>query len=190
MRAVVGLGNVGPEYRTTRHNVGFWILERLLPRAPWRCRAYPWGEVHHGPLGYLLRPSTYMNRSGDAVRELLAQAALSPQELLVVYDEADLPVGAVRLQARGGPGTHRGMISVLSAVGTHDVPRLRVGIGRPTEGGDWADHVLSSPSPEEREALARAADWAGELAWEFLRSGLAVALDRFSRESGKPDRII
>ncbi|MCX7750703.1 MAG: aminoacyl-tRNA hydrolase [Candidatus Bipolaricaulota bacterium] len=190
MRAVVGLGNVGAEYAASRHNVGFWVVERLLSRAPWRRRLYPWGEVHHSPAGYLLRPSTYMNRSGEAVRGLLAELPLGPSDLLVVYDEADLPVGALRLRARGGPGTHRGMRSVLAALGTEDVPRLRVGIGRPPEGGDWVDHVLSPPPPEEAAALAAAADFAAELAWTFLTAGLPAALDRLSREGGRSPRII
>ncbi|QAA77392.1 MAG: Peptidyl-tRNA hydrolase [Candidatus Bipolaricaulis sibiricus] len=190
MRAVVGLGNVGPEYAASRHNVGFWVVERLIGRGGWKRRVQPWGEVYRSSAGYLLRPSTYMNRSGDAVRELLAQGSLTPQDLLVVYDEADLPVGALRLRPGGGPGTHRGMKSVLAALGTDDVPRLRVGIGRPADGGDWVDHVLSPPPREEVEALARAVDWASELAWEFLQSGIVGALDRFSRETRGPDRII
>lgn len=131
-----------------------------------------------------------MNRSGDAVTELCARFSPLPEEILVVYDEADLPVGALRLQARGGPGTHRGMESVLSSLGTHDVPRLRVGIGRPPEQGDWVTHVLSLPSPDEADSLARAVDLAGELARTFLTAGLLAALDRFSREGGRADRII
>ncbi|MEW6216385.1 MAG: aminoacyl-tRNA hydrolase [Candidatus Bipolaricaulota bacterium] len=190
MRTVVGLGNVGPEYAATRHNVGFWVVERLLARTRWRRNVQPWGEVYRSPSGLLLCPSTYMNRSGDAVREISAQFSLLPAEVLVVYDDADLPVGSLRLRSRGGPGTHQGMRSVLSALGTDDVPRLRVGIGRPAEGSGWVDHVLSSPSPVEADALARAVDFAGELAWVFLCSGLSAALDRFSRESGKTDRII
>lgn len=190
MRAVVGLGNVGPEYAPSRHNVGFWVIERLLPRAPWRRRVYPWGEVFRASPGYLLRPTTYMNRSGDAVRGFLAATPLLPPDLLVVYDDADLPVGAVRLRARGGPGTHRGMRSVLEALGTEDVPRLRVGIGRPPDGGDWVDHVLSPPPPGEAEALAHAADLAAELAWTFLTAGLPAALDRLSREGERGPRII
>jgi PTH1 family peptidyl-tRNA hydrolase len=190
LRAVVGLGNVGPEYAASRHNVGFWVVERLLARGRWRGETHPWGEVHRSSSGYLLRPFTYMNRSGEAVRELLARFPLTPQDLLVVYDEADLPVGALRLRARGGPGTHRGMESVLAALGTDDVPRLRVGIGRPAEGGDWVEHVLSPPPPAEADALARAVDLAGELAKAFLTGGLAAALDRFSRERGTTDRII
>lgn len=190
MRAVVGLGNVGPEYASSRHNVGFWVVERLLARGRWRRHLYPWGEVHQGSRGFLLRPLTYMNRSGDAVREFGARFSLSPSDILVVYDEADLPVGALRLRSGGGPGTHRGMESVLSAVRTDDVPRLRVGIGRPPEGGDWAEHVLSPPPPDEVEALSQAVGLAGEIAGVFLSLGISAALDRYSREASRPDRII
>lgn len=190
MRAVVGLGNVGLEYAASRHNVGFWVVERLIPRAQWRREAHPWGEVHRSVKGVLLRPSTYMNRSGEAVRNLLSTFSLCPHEILVAYDEADLPVGDLRLRARGGAGSHRGMASVLAALGTEDVPRLRVGIGQPARGGDWTDHVLSPPPPAEAVALAGAVDLAGELAWAFLAHGLSAALDRFSREGRRLGRII
>lgn len=190
MRAVAGLGNVGPEYAASRHNVGFWVVERLLPLARWRRQMFPWGEVHEGPLGLLLRPHTYMNRSGEAVAELVARYSLLPGEILVVYDDADLSAGEVRLRMRGGPGTHRGMQSVVAALGTPDVPRLRVGIGPPPPGGDWVEHVLRPPRAEERDILARAVDRAGQIAWEFLATGPAGALDRFSREGRRPDRII
>lgn len=189
MRAVVGLGNVGSEYVATRHNVGFWSVERLLSRRRWRRSVCPWGEVYRGQAGLLLRPLTYMNRSGDAVREFLSKFSLFPQDILVVYDDADLPVGVLRLRGCGGPGTHRGMRSILAAVGTDNVPRLRIGIGRPAEGGDWVGHVLSPPPPEEVEALSHGVDLASELAWVFLSDGLSAALDRFSRESS-PDRIM
>ncbi|HAZ27806.1 TPA: aminoacyl-tRNA hydrolase [Candidatus Acetothermia bacterium] len=190
MRAVVGLGNVGIEFAATRHNVGFWVVERLLVRGKWRRYVHPWAEVHRSSSAFLVRPLTYMNRSGDAVREFLARFSLSPSDILAVHDEADLPVGALRLRASGGPGTHQGMRSVLAAVGTDDVPRLRVGIGRPPGGGDWAAHVLSPPPPEEVEDLARAVDLAGEIAWTFLHAGLSAALDLSSREVGRSDRII
>lgn len=190
MRAVVGLGNVGLEYAATRHNVGFWTIERLLPRRRWRHSAYPWGEVYRGQAGLLLRPLTYMNRSGDAVREFLTVFSLSPHDILVVYDDADLPVGALRLRGCGGPGTHRGMRSILATLGTDNVPRLRIGIGRPAEDGDWVGHVLSPPPPKEVEALSYGVDLASELAWVFLSDGLFAALDRFSREDRRPDRIM
>jgi PTH1 family peptidyl-tRNA hydrolase len=190
LRAVVGLGNVGRAYAATRHNVGFWVIERLLARRRWTAETHPWGEVHRSPAGLLVRPLTFMNRSGDAVRGIQDMFSLSPHDVLAVYDDADLPVGDVRLRVRGGPGTHRGMGSILEAVGTTDVPRLRVGIGRPAEGGDWAEHVLSPPSREEVDALSQGVDFASELAWVFLNDGLATALDRFSREVRGPDRII
>lgn len=131
-----------------------------------------------------------MNRSGDAVRSFLDRTPLAPSDLLVVYDEADLPAGELRLRPGGGAGTHRGMRSVLTAAGTEEVPRLRVGIGRPEEGGDWVEHVLSPPRPDEAEILSQSVDLAAELAWLFLVDGLPAALDRFSRETGKTGRII
>ncbi len=182
MRAVVGLGNPGPRYAPTRHNLGFWVLERLLPRAPWARALFDWGEVYQGRAGFLLRPLTFMNASGHAVRQLVAKFALAPQDLLVVYDDADLPLGELRLRPRGGPGTHNGMRSVIEALGTEDIPRLRVGLGQPP-GVDWAPWVLSPPTAEEAQVLAQAADEAAELAWVFLDQGLQAALDRFSRRS-------
>ncbi|MBC7093388.1 aminoacyl-tRNA hydrolase [Candidatus Bipolaricaulota bacterium] len=188
MRAVVALGNPGPEYIATRHNLGFWVSERLLRAGRWRRRVQPWGEVYQRGESLILRPLTYMNRSGEAVRELAACFALAPPDLLVVYDDVDLPVGEVRLRPAGGPGSHRGMQSVLAALGTEEVPRLRVGIGAPPRGVDLVDYVLSPPPPEEANVLACAADRAARLALRFLEGGLVAALDSFSRE-GKGERV-
>lgn len=177
---MLGLGNPGVPYAATRHNVGFWVLERLIPQARWARESHPWGEVYRGQNGLLVRPCTYMNRAGEAVQGLLRCFPLSSPDILLVYDDADLPLGAVRLRPGGGPGTHRGMRSVLEALGTEQVPRLRIGIGKP-KARDWAEYVLSPPSPEEAGVLARAADFAAELAWTFLDAGLAAAMDRLSR---------
>ena len=179
MRAVIGLGNPGPRYAATRHNLGFWVLERLLRRGAWIGQAYPWGVVYQGPQGSLVRPLTYVNRSGEAVQEALQVLKLRPEDLLVVFDDADLGLGELRLRMRGGPGTHNGMRSILAALGTEDVPRLRVGIGRPPQ-GDWAGWVLSPPSPEEIRPLEEAVDKAADLAWTFLQQGMSRALDRYA----------
>lgn len=183
MRAVVGLGNPGPEHLATRHNLGFWVLERLLSRGKWRSQRFSWGQVYSGSAGLLLRPLTFMNQAGDAVSGFSRRWGISPQDLLVVYDDADLPLGEVRLRPAGGPGTHRGMASVLSALDTKGVPRLRVGIGQPPAGVDLVEYVLSPPSPQEAPALEGAVDWAAELAWTFLLHGLRPALDLFSQRS-------
>lgn len=186
MRAVVGLGNPGPEYAATRHNLGFWVLNRLLSQGSWRVQRFPWGEVFQKGQALILRPLTFMNLSGQAVAELLHHFPLSAQDLLLVYDDVDLPVGEVRLRPRGGAGSHRGMQSVLSALGTEDVPRLRVGIGPAPPDQDLAEFVLSRPRPEEIPILERACDRAAELARLFLEGGLQAALDAYSRNSPAP----
>jgi len=181
LRAVVGLGNPGPEYAPTRHNAGFWVLERLLGRGGWSRRRHPWGEIYLRGGAVLLRPLTYMNRSGEAVAALRELFPIAIEDLLVVYDDVDLPVGEVRLRPGGGPGTHRGMRSVLAALGTEAVPRLRVGIGFPPPEVELSQYVLSPPLPEEVSVLSSSADWAAELAWEFLQGGLQAALDVYAR---------
>ncbi|MGC9529682.1 MAG: aminoacyl-tRNA hydrolase [Candidatus Bipolaricaulaceae bacterium] len=178
---MVGLGNPGLRYAPTRHNLGYWVLERLLAAGVWSRARYAWGEVFSGPRGRLLRPLTYMNRSGEAVAAYRNLHRTELEELLVVYDDVDLPVGEVRLQPRGGPGSHRGMRSVVSCLGTEDVPRLRVGVGAPPAGVDLADYVLAAPAGEQVPALAAAADLAAELAGHFLAVGLRGALDAFAR---------
>ncbi|MCD5408987.1 aminoacyl-tRNA hydrolase [Candidatus Bipolaricaulota bacterium] len=182
MRAVIGLGNPGLNYAPTRHNAGFWVLARLLGRARWRKQQFPWGEVYRAEDGLLLRPLTFMNRAGEAVREFLHLYPLSPPDLLIVYDDVDLPVGELRLRGSGGAGTHNGMRSVLAALGSEEVPRLRIGVGAPPPGMELSQYVLSPPSQEELPLLSAAADRAAELAWVFLRDGLQAALDEYSRQ--------
>ncbi len=181
MRAVIGLGNPGARYAPTRHNAGFWVLARLIGKARWRKQRHPWGEIYRAEEGLLLRPLTFMNRVGEAVREFLHLYPLSPADLLIVYDDVDLPVGELRLRRRGGPGTHNGMRSVLAALGTEEVPRLRIGVGAPPPGMELSRYVLSPPAPEEASILVQAADRAAQLAWVFLREGLEAALDEYSR---------
>ncbi|MFO8033965.1 MAG: aminoacyl-tRNA hydrolase [Candidatus Bipolaricaulota bacterium] len=181
MRAIVGLGNPRPAHAATRHNLGFWVVERLLKARPWKVKLYSWGQVACRPEGLLLRPATYMNRSGDAVEALVARFALRPGELLVVLDDVDLPVGAVRLRPGGGPGTHNGLRSVLETLGTNELPRLRVGVGAPPPGTGIAEYVLHPPEPQEVPLLDQAADLAAELALVFVEAGPAAALDSYSQ---------
>lgn len=177
----MGLGNPGVKYAPTRHNAGFWVLERLIGRGGWRRERCPWGEIWRAEDGLLLRPLTFMNRAGEAVAELVDRYRLAPEQLLVVLDDVDLPVGKLRLRSGGGPGTHNGLRSVLSALGTETVPRLRIGVGAPPPGVDLADYVLSPPAREELPLLTQAADRAAELAWLFLTQGLQAALDAYAR---------
>jgi len=181
LRAVVGLGNPGPEFALTRHNIGFWVVDLLGERDPWEVRRFVWGEVRRSRERLLLKPLTYMNNSGEALGEFLRIYPLEPRDILVVYDDVDIPVGEVRLRARGGDGGHKGMRSVIAALGTQDIPRLRVGIGPCPEGVDMVEFVLSRPPEEELQRLRRAASFAAEVAWAFLEGGYPGALRAYSR---------
>jgi PTH1 family peptidyl-tRNA hydrolase len=187
-RLIVGLGNPGPEYAETRHNLGFRCVESLAQRygGSWRDRRRDLESLvaciaSDGDLSVVLaRPQTFMNRSGMAVRALIERLGIEPTQCLVVYDDMDLPFGALRVRERGSPGTHNGMRSIVATLGTDKVPRLRIGISQASP-GEATSHVLSEFAPDERQAVedhvARAADAA--LAW--ATNGAAVAMNRYNK---------
>jgi len=163
---VAGLGNPGPEYRDTRHNVGHRVVDILAHtlRRGWRrdgqtlvCRAAWRGE----PL-YLVKPLAFMNVSGPVVAAALRRHHVAAPELILVYDDIDLPLGTVRVRMKGSAGGHNGVRSIIEALGTSDIRRVKVGVGRPLSKEDVADHVLTAFEPEERStvetAVAEAAD--------------------------------
>lgn len=173
MKLVVGLGNPGRKYQGTRHNVGFIVVEELARRyATGKPRDSFGGElveatVQRGDKServLLLCPHTFMNRSGRSVAEAKNFYKLEDNDLLVICDDLDLPTGKLRFRAHGSSGGQRGMADIIKALGTDAFARLRFGIGRPPEGWDVADYVLSSFSRQERDivepALVRAADGA------------------------------
>ena len=152
-RVVVGLGNPGPEYQHTRHNVGQRVLDVLAKtvRGSWRrdgatvvARGRWRGEEVR-----LVKPLSFMNESGPVVAKALRRAEAGPAELILVYDDIDLPLGTVRLRMKGSHGGHNGVRSVLAALGTDEVKRVKVGVGRPDQKGDVPDHVLTSFEPGE-----------------------------------------
>lgn len=171
---VVGLGNPGEEYAGTRHNVGFLVLDGMAARL-----RVSWGDMGHCSLAgngslygrrvFLAKPWTYMNRSGTAVRGLLREWGLGPADLLVVHDDLDIPFGRVRVKRRGGDAGHRGIRSVIEALGTGDFTRLRVGIGRGGERGREADYVLGPFTPEEERELKGMIDTAVDRIEELVR---------------------
>ena len=159
MQLVVGLGNPGPEYDATRHNVGWWLMDRL---------AYEWDfplfqregramvtEGSRGEVGFrLMKPTTFMNRSGQALTPLATVPDFLPEnDLLVVVDDAALDVGRVRFRSQGSPGGHNGLRSVSQALGSDEYPRLRIGVGVPPVGDDLSDWVLSAMSPEDEDVI-------------------------------------
>lgn len=194
IRLVVGLGNPGEEYAHNRHNVGYWTVNRLARKHgiafDVRTSSYFLGEGRiAGRSVALAKPRTYMNRSGDAVWNLVKRLKLDePSELLVVYDELDLPVGKVRIRPGGGPGGQKGVAHIIERLGTDRFPRVRIGIGRPVIDGQptWdpeavADYVLSDPPPEERALLDEAVARAIEAIEVAISEGLEAAMNRFNR---------
>ena len=166
---VVGLGNPGPKYEGTRHNAGFWLADRLAERlgAAFRAdRRFPLDACEAGaPAGRvrIVKPSTYMNRSGQAVGAIAGYFRIAPAAILVAHDDLDLPAGTVRLKEGGGHGGHNGLRDVAAHLGTRDFARVRLGIGRPGPGRDPIDYVLERPRTEERrlidEAIEQVLEW-------------------------------
>jgi PTH1 family peptidyl-tRNA hydrolase len=187
-RLIVGLGNPGPEYAETRHNVGFRTVDELARRfgAGWQDKTDGLGALvavaRRGEQTNLVfaKPQAYMNKSGQAVRNLAEFLKLEPEQTLIVYDDMDLPYGTLRLRERGSAGTHNGMRSVVSALKTTDVPRLRVGIGQ-SQPGEATDHVLSEFSPEESEAVRELIRKAADAALSWAELGAAVAMNRYNK---------
>jgi PTH1 family peptidyl-tRNA hydrolase len=194
MKLIVGLGNPGPRYARTRHNVGFRVLEALEARAGVGLAARRFaGRFAEGTLAGervgLLAPETWMNRSGEAVAQALAELPVADpaQELLVVFDDRDLPLGRLRLRARGSSGGHNGLADVLERLGSKEVPRLRFGIGRPSEPRDTVDYVLEPFTPPEEELLALAVPRAVAAVECFVREGVAAAMNRFNGPWPEPE---
>jgi PTH1 family peptidyl-tRNA hydrolase len=163
---VAGLGNPGPRYQGTRHNVGHRVLDHLAPtlRAGWHDEG--WALVARGRWRddtiHLVKPKSFMNVSGGALVHALRRLQADPADLIVIYDDIDLPLGSVRVRMKGSHGGHNGMRSVIEALGTTEIRRVKIGVGRPERKEDVADHVLDRFQPDELpivdDAVAQAAD--------------------------------
>lgn len=192
MRLIVGLGNPGPEYAQTPHNLGFAVIERLAEQARLRTRQHRARSlVRRGRLDreevLLAQPLTYMNLSGAAVSALLESEGLTPADLIVVLDDVALPWGSLRIRERGSAGGHKGLESVLVALGTDEFVRVRIGV-QPPEGwvGDLAEYVLAPMSPEQRQVAAEMVAEAAEAVRAILREGPGRAMTRFNRRDVAP----
>ena len=194
-KLVVGLGNPGTEYAGTRHNIGFAVLDRVAGhygsswRKKWRFNTEA-GKVDlpDGSRVVFARPLTFMNRSGAAVAALVKWLKQSPAELLVVVDDVDLPLGRMKLRLSGGSGGHRGLASIIEALGNSEqFARLRIGIGRSGRpGADTADHVLGRFAPHERAAVEQVTAAAAEAVICSLEKGLTAAMNQFNRKMAEP----
>ena len=189
---MVGLGNPGPKYEGTRHNVGFATVDLLAKRHGAAWEAAPRGIealiAHWRAEGVVLaKPLTFMNNSGSAVQALLQFYKIEAPDSLVVFDEAQLETGRLRIRSDGSSGGHNGLKSVIASLGTEQVPRLRIGVGRGDGRRDLANHVLARFDPEERETIADAIERAADAAEAFVTDGPAVAMNRYNRKQESGD---
>jgi PTH1 family peptidyl-tRNA hydrolase len=183
---IVGLGNPGREYRDTRHNIGFMVVDKIakdlgvdFTRA--QAKALVTDGSHQGHKIYLAKPQTYMNKSGHATRTLLQFYKLDFEDLLVIYDDVDLPFGTIRLKPSGGSGGHKGMQSIIKQLGTQDFPRLRLGVGRPPGYKQAANYVLKPFSRQEAEHLDVFIAGGADASLVFVSEGIDEAMTRFNR---------
>jgi peptidyl-tRNA hydrolase, PTH1 family len=190
MKLIVGLGNPGAEYERTRHNVGWRVVDafaakfRLAVTKHEKNALTGSGRVAGGSV-MVAKPLTYMNLSGDAVRLLVNAYLESPEEMIVVYDDIDLPLGRLRIRPNGSAGTHNGMRSIVSTLATENFPRLRVGIGA-SDQGRLRDYVLDEFSPEDEPVVARAVERAVDALLLFVRGDLKRAMNQFNRDEEAP----
>jgi PTH1 family peptidyl-tRNA hydrolase len=189
MKMIAGLGNPGREYAKTRHNLGFMIVDELARRAaatPGRSRfkAEITDATIAGERVVLLKPQTYMNLSGHAVREAAAWYKVAKTDILVVYDDLDLPFGAIRMRAEGSAGGHNGMKSIAEQLGGNAIPRMRIGIGRGH--GVAVAQVLSRFAAEEERLLPEIIAAAADCVTLWLREGIVAAGNRCNRKAVEP----
>ena len=189
MVLVVGLGNPGSDYADTRHNAGWWVVERLVRQ--WgavagerRAEYRTWEGMFRDCRVTLLEPLTWMNLSGEAVAAWRDAHGLEFAEMLVIADDVYLPVGHLRLRASGSSGGHRGLGSIERSLGTREYARLRFGVG-PTPAEKLREHVLDAPSAEEQDALERAIGEAADTVECWLAEGVIVAMNRINRKVSK-----
>jgi len=185
VRCIIGLGNPGPKYAETRHNVGFRVIDLLAARhrfpAPQRMlqAIIGEGEIENSQV-LLVKPMTFMNESGRAVSRVCAHFDLSPAGLLIIYDDINIDLGMLRLRREGSSGGHKGMQSVIDHLGTEQIPRLRLGIGRLPPEAEARSFVLSPFEPDEEEAAEALIHQAGDAVEYLLAEGIETTMSRFN----------
>ena len=183
--AIIGLGNPGSDYDGTRHNVGFAVADRIQLRLRRTCAGkssgaqlttghWKWRRVH------LLKPTRFMNLSGEPVRMFLESHQMKADQILVVLDDIDLPLGSIRIRSGGSSGGHKGLEDIITALGTDRIARCRVGVGRPSGQAEVHDHVLDRPSADENPIIEKSIELASETALCWLVEGVTNAARRYN----------
>jgi peptidyl-tRNA hydrolase, PTH1 family len=190
IRLIVGLGNPGPEHERTRHNAGFWLVERYARQNGVALRKDAKFKALVGRLGsngaWLLLPQSYMNLSGQPVQMLAGFFKIKPQEILVVHDELDFPPGVARLKQGGGIAGHNGLKDISQRLATHDYWRMRLGVGKPPPGREGADYVLERPPAEEKAEIDAAIEKSIALLPQLLAGDLQGAMNKLHTDEKPP----
>jgi peptidyl-tRNA hydrolase, PTH1 family len=186
---IVGLGNIGDEYANTRHNIGFIVADAFVTALNGKFETGRYGSIAQvtfkGRIFIVVKPSTYMNLSGKAVRYWLNKENILPENLMVVTDDLALPLGTLRIRAKGSDGGHNGLISIIENIETTEFPRLRVGIGNDFAKGYQVDYVLSQWTKEEEKILIPKIETAVEAIKSFSTIGIARTMNLFNTRDGK-----
>ena len=183
---IVGLGNIGPEYHETRHNIGFMVVDNLAKAAGATFKDGRYGFTTtlsiKGRQLLLLKPSTYMNLSGNAVRYWMQKENIGIENLLIVVDDLALPVGALRLKGKGSDAGHNGLKHIAATLGTQNYARLRFGIGNDFPKGAQVEYVLGHFSDEDWKILPERLDMAGEIVKSFCLAGIDITMNQFNKK--------
>jgi len=182
---LIGLGNPGREYSNTRHNFGFMLIDRIAVRLNTRgmkvqSKAIVLNTTYEERKLILAKPQTFMNLSGQSVQGLAHFYKIPFSNLMILSDDLDIPFGTIRIRASGGPGGQRGLGSILEKLGTKDIPRMRLGIGRPPGRMDPANYVLQNFSKDEMQTLSEILDRAADATLEFVANGLNASMNKFN----------
>ena len=184
---IAGLGNPGPEYKYTRHNAGFLVADALAEALDTPFRPDRYAQVaearYRGKKIVIIKPQTYMNLSGKAVRYWMQKAKTEPGNLLVISDDLNIPFGQIRLRAKGSDGGHNGLKDIIQTLQTQAFPRMRIGIGKNFAPGEQIDYVLDKWTEEEMKRLPGILDKAVEATGVFLREGIQSAMNRFNKKA-------
>lgn len=185
MALIVGLGNPGPEYEGTRHNIGFELIDKLAEKLTITLEKsnglFYMGQGHFKSTPVtLIKPMTYMNRSGRAVSRALAMIKEEPRDCLICYDDINLDMGVIRLRPAGSAGGHNGLQDIIERLGTREVPRLRIGIGRDFGRGQQVKYVLDPFTPDQRIEADQALERACEAVLTYLRAGIEITMNQFN----------
>lgn len=187
MYIIIGLGNPTREYQATRHNIGFDVITRIsdeynIPLDFKKHKAICGRGFIEGEKVVIAQPQTYMNLSGESVRELVDFYKVTPQEVIVIYDDISLDVGQLRLRSKGSAGGHNGIKSIISHLGTQDFPRVKVGVGDKPAGWDLADYVLSRFKEDEQLIIRDAIGKSSEAVKSIIKDGMESAMNIYNRK--------